>query len=171
MDQTANYQLSQWETTDRILMSDFNSDNSKIDAALKGLADKVGLVTLMDQYLSGLTEQTVDLSVADMDWSKWKVLYLYAWGLTSGSSSYRFCYRAGGSPLALGTVPSGLSARVVLYPLYSGNTELHGQMFQSGDSSLFWNSISLQTITAFSFTAVQSGSTMRSCRLQIFGEP
>ena len=35
MNHTTNYQLSQWESTDRILMSDFNSDNSKIDAALK----------------------------------------------------------------------------------------------------------------------------------------
>ena len=35
LNQTQNYQLSQWESTDRILMSDFNSDNSKIDAALK----------------------------------------------------------------------------------------------------------------------------------------
>ena len=38
MNQTQNYQLSQWESTDRILMSDFNSDNSKIDAALSTLA-------------------------------------------------------------------------------------------------------------------------------------
>ena len=34
MNQTANYQLSLWEPEDRILMEDFNSDNSKIDAAL-----------------------------------------------------------------------------------------------------------------------------------------
>ena len=37
LNQTANYGLSQWENTDRILMEDFNSDNSKIDAALTGL--------------------------------------------------------------------------------------------------------------------------------------
>ena len=37
MNQTANYQLCQWDPTDRILMEDFNSDNSKIDAALAGL--------------------------------------------------------------------------------------------------------------------------------------
>ena len=37
LNQTANYGLSQWEATDRILMEDFNTDNSKIDAALAGL--------------------------------------------------------------------------------------------------------------------------------------
>ena len=37
LNQTANYGLSQWEATDRILMENFNSDNSKIDTALTGL--------------------------------------------------------------------------------------------------------------------------------------
>lgn len=41
MNQTANYQLNQWESTDRILMSDFNSDNAKIDAALKAQAEAI----------------------------------------------------------------------------------------------------------------------------------
>ena len=34
MKQTNNYQLNQWEKTDRILMEDFNEDNRKIDEAL-----------------------------------------------------------------------------------------------------------------------------------------
>ena len=38
MKQTQNYQLNQWELTDRIQMEDFNGDNSKVDAALAGLA-------------------------------------------------------------------------------------------------------------------------------------
>lgn len=37
MDKTENFELNQWEKTDRILMEDFNGDNSKIDAALKTL--------------------------------------------------------------------------------------------------------------------------------------
>ena len=39
MNKTTNYQLSQYEPTDRILHTDFNADNSKIDAALKANAD------------------------------------------------------------------------------------------------------------------------------------
>ena len=38
--QTSNYGLNQWEATDQVLRTDFNADNAKIDAALKGLADK-----------------------------------------------------------------------------------------------------------------------------------
>ena len=39
--QTANYQLNQWVKSDRIMMDDFNADNTKIDAALKANADAV----------------------------------------------------------------------------------------------------------------------------------
>ena len=39
--ETPNYRLSRWAGTDRILMEEFNSDNEKIDAALKGNADGV----------------------------------------------------------------------------------------------------------------------------------
>ena len=41
MQKTTNYQLNQWVKSDRIQMEDFNSDNAKIDAALKGNADGV----------------------------------------------------------------------------------------------------------------------------------
>ena len=34
MQQTANYQLNQWDGEDRIMRVDFNSDNAKIEAAL-----------------------------------------------------------------------------------------------------------------------------------------
>ena len=44
MTKTTNYQLNQWEKTDRILMEEFNSDNEKIDTALKGSADAVAAV-------------------------------------------------------------------------------------------------------------------------------
>ena len=36
--QTANYQLNQWEAEDKVLRTEFNADNQKIDAALAGLA-------------------------------------------------------------------------------------------------------------------------------------
>lgn len=34
MNQTPNFQLNQWEKSDRIMMEDFNADNAKIEAAL-----------------------------------------------------------------------------------------------------------------------------------------
>ena len=41
MNKTANFQLTQWEKTDRIMMEDFNRDNVAIDTALKASADGV----------------------------------------------------------------------------------------------------------------------------------
>ena len=41
INKTANFQLTQWEKTDRIMMEDFNRDNAAIDTALKGNADGV----------------------------------------------------------------------------------------------------------------------------------
>ena len=37
MRKTEQYQLNQWDRSDRILMEDFNGDNARIDAALAAL--------------------------------------------------------------------------------------------------------------------------------------
>ena len=44
MNATTNYQLSQWEAEDRVLRTDFNADNAKIEAALSGLEARVALL-------------------------------------------------------------------------------------------------------------------------------
>ena len=38
---TSSYQLCQWEAADKVLRTDFNGDNQKIDAALAGLAEEL----------------------------------------------------------------------------------------------------------------------------------
>ena len=45
MTKTTNYQLNQWEKSDRVMMDDFNADNQKIDAALKANADAIAAET------------------------------------------------------------------------------------------------------------------------------
>ena len=39
MNRTNNYNLCQWEETDRVQRTDFNEDNAKIDAAIKAEAE------------------------------------------------------------------------------------------------------------------------------------
>lgn len=39
--QTTNYDLNQWLSTDQVLRTDFNADNAKIDAALAALSQLV----------------------------------------------------------------------------------------------------------------------------------
>ena len=63
MNKTANFQLTQWEKTDRIMMEDFNRDNAAIDAALKGNADAVAAETAAREAASSL----VKLMTATLD--------------------------------------------------------------------------------------------------------
>ena len=42
---TTNYNLNQWEATDKVLRTDFNEDNAKIDGALKANADAIAAET------------------------------------------------------------------------------------------------------------------------------
>ena len=41
MKRTTNYNLCQWEETDRVRRTDFNEDNAKIDAAVKAVDGRV----------------------------------------------------------------------------------------------------------------------------------
>ena len=43
---TKNYKLNQWEPEDKVVRTDFNTDNAKIDAALSKKADKTALDAL-----------------------------------------------------------------------------------------------------------------------------
>ena len=52
MNQTGNYQLNQWELADRIQMEDFNGDNEKVDAALKGQAEALAAETAAREELA-----------------------------------------------------------------------------------------------------------------------
>ena len=70
--QTPNYQLSQWERSDKVRMEDFNADNAKIDEALFR-ADRRGLQKLHEIVT---TEDTNDLTVAfpEIDWKEWNTV-------------------------------------------------------------------------------------------------
>ena len=85
--ETPNYRLSRWAGTDRILMEEFNSDNEKIDAALKGNAEAVAAETaareaansyvkLLDMTLQENTQKwNIDLSGIDL--TKYQKLVIY----------------------------------------------------------------------------------------------
>ena len=74
MTKTTNYQLNQWEKSDRILMDDFNADNAIIDAALfskLGRLQKIKEIPV-DHDLSGSSDRrTVTVKLNDIDWDKW----------------------------------------------------------------------------------------------------
>ena len=64
MNQTPNYQLNQWDKSDRIMMEDFNADNAKIEAALSetmALAQKAPFAVGKLESYDGSKAITVDL--------------------------------------------------------------------------------------------------------------
>ena len=72
--QTTNSQLNQWEPTDAVQRVDFNTDNAKVDAALKSLSDQVvqkanqsavnTLITAVNQKADASTVSSLSQTVA-----------------------------------------------------------------------------------------------------------
>lgn len=74
--QTTNYQLNQWEKSDRILMEDFNRDNEKLDSALQAIQDGC----LVKGLVNVTTEQDanqVDVNLSGIDLTVYQELWVY----------------------------------------------------------------------------------------------
>ena len=82
MTKTTNYQLNQWAKSDRVMMDDFNADNTKIDAALKANADAIAetaaafpLVKIKEVTLGADTAQW-DIDVSDINFYQYTRIFL-----------------------------------------------------------------------------------------------
>jgi len=80
---TPNYSLNQWEPDDRVLRTDFNADNAKIDAALgalsRDLPGKLGRMEIIETRNSnGGTYKSVGFGPPDIDWSEWEYVCFLA---------------------------------------------------------------------------------------------
>lgn len=116
MRQTANYQLSQWDESDRILREDFNSDNQKIDAAI---ADANHTEKLLDITTREEAVQ-VELSLEQVEWEKYRdlILYVETRGVqASGDQGYYNIY----------VTVDGLTSGYTLYE-YGGGTNISGSI-------------------------------------------
>ena len=88
MQHTTNYNFSQYDATDRVTRSTFNSDNSKIDAALKSVSDAaqanaspwVKLVTLTTTE----AQSSVSLDFSNIDLTPYAALKVYIRASCSG---------------------------------------------------------------------------------------
>lgn len=72
MQKTTNYELNQWDKTDRIRMEDFNADNAKINAALGRKAEYVVLKDIVTTAASS----TIDIDVSSLNLKDYRELYL-----------------------------------------------------------------------------------------------
>ena len=73
MKKTANYALNQWDPADRILRTDFNDDNAKLDAAIMAVRAAVPVEKLLDVTIQTAAIQ-VDLDLSGIDLSPYSQL-------------------------------------------------------------------------------------------------
>lgn len=71
MNQTNNYQLSQWDPEDRILRTDFNSDNQKIETALLGKLNHGEII--QETTLSSIA-YSFNVDLRGINWADWEYL-------------------------------------------------------------------------------------------------
>lgn len=71
MKKTDNYQLSQWDPTDRVMRQDSNADNLNIETALAGLnAAKLGRPELLEDCSEDNVASAIARSIY-IDWTEW----------------------------------------------------------------------------------------------------
>lgn len=96
---TTYYQLNQWDATDRVLRTDFNGDNAKIDAALHDLAGRGAVTQLKTFTTTAAVTGTANFSmdVRDIDWGAWQSVYV---DMTLKGSGYMLLYPNGNKDAA-----------------------------------------------------------------------
>ena len=82
--QTPNYQLSQWERSDKVQMEDFNADNAKIDAVLGTLAAQVSTKAEQSALQAEVNARAAAItSLSQSHTFPGKPLFVYIAGTTS----------------------------------------------------------------------------------------
>ena len=144
MNKTANFQLTQWEKTDRIMMEDFNRDNAAIDAALKGNADAVAAEpaareaadTALGKKAGLQLIQTLTLATGsdyasaeiNIDWSQWAEVYVVFQLEYKGSmKSYNLYFLPNDDYLVRTAYSTHVGA--VFHPLFNENLYIEGMTF------------------------------------------
>lgn len=76
MNYTENYQLPQWEETDRVLRVDFNAAMSKVDTTLRHLFVQPTFWPLKE-YISEEASPQLDIDVSDISWEEYLFVLIY----------------------------------------------------------------------------------------------
>lgn len=108
MNKTPNYQLNQWDKSDRIRMEDFNADNAKLEAALAqeanartegdtSLQNSLGAelqairnllpIVHLQSITTTSTSTKVDIDLSGIDWSAYPFILVRVDGKMSSSSA------------------------------------------------------------------------------------
>ena len=165
MQKTTNYQLNQWVKSDRIQMEDFNSDNAKIDAALKALEDAQTVVKLLDMTTTEvLSEVTLDLSGIDL--TRYHKLDIWLMPNLSGTGGRTARLYANGTDL-LCFASAGYNAASIggsATNCYLGSS---GDASGSDESALWASQITPDQLTSLRLTIDQTGNSTAPAQMEI----
>lgn len=180
MNKTANFQLTQWEKTDRIMMEDFNRDNAAIDAALKSNADaitaeaaareaadtalgkKAGLQLIETAVFSGKGKSSV--AQLSINWQDWAIVLLqYKRPTNTGKFSLSFTEH--NTTLYYGYEDQ---ISVIFYPLYNESQVVKGHLC-TGEALSFGGTPLFQNLTAMSLYADTDGTNIEGGSVTFYG--
>ena len=139
---TPNFNLSQWEETDKVLRTDFNADNAKIDAALfcHPSAELIAKVTVEEEM------DILDIDISKLGWSRYMALALmtdstestgYRISIGGGSERTVYMYRNSSGPYALIELchfPKASHMAMLLPVFYDGSHAGSVVCFGSGEA-------------------------------------
>ena len=133
--------MNQWVKSDRIQMEDFNSDNAKIDAALKSNADAVAAETAareaadtelgkkaglqLIQTLTLATGSDYASAEINIDWAQWAEVYVVFHLEYKGSmKSYNLYFLPNDNYLVWAATSTHVG--VIFYPMFDENLSIEG---------------------------------------------
>ena len=165
MNYTSNYQLPQWVESDRVLMNDFNDANSKLDAALTGLAGKSGW-TQLGSYVATQASQSHTLLISGSQVAQHHLLLVYV-DIPSGGAYVKF--NSGGSRQVAGAtnwisngvleILSGVPGWVIIPVAKKGNKYLRG--ISLGSNLFFVNcNVTASSLARVSLVSNYSGQDL-----------
>ena len=180
MNKTANFQLTQWEKTDRIMMEDFNRDNAAIDAALKSNADamasetaareaadtalgkKAGLQLIETAVFSGKGKSSV--AQLSINWQDWAIVLLQ-YKRPTNTGKFSLSFTEPNTTLYYGYEDQ---ISVIFYPLYNECQVVKGHLC-TGEALSFGGTPLFQNLTAMSLYADTDGTNIEGGSVTFYG--
>ena len=188
---TTHYQLNQWEAEDKVLRTEFNEDNQKIDGALAGLNERLGELdqamlqdkAALEEAKSAWTDKTTvhllktetlavggdnfKFSLSGIAWDNWRLIHLIIEPKVKDSQGASL-YLDGGKQL-LSMVGYGRT-HIILYPWYHGGWPFRG-FYLSGGFGYFEDPLSFQAATGLTMIkSFPDYPLLAGCKITMYGE-
>lgn len=149
-------------------MEDFNADNAKVEQALAAeaearqvaiaeLTQKAGAQLLYSVTLSSATS-TLDVSLADVDWSQWNTVRILMSPVQGSGGTYEVYANRGSYSVDLGIAANRSGTfLLIFYPTFTPGARIMGHYWPPySNSQIINNSQTIGSLTEVGFIAASS---------------